>query len=392
LQIKGKDRLKVAGLISNQRKIIHIDMDAFYASVEQRDTPELRGKPVVVGGKPNSRGVVAACSYEARVFGVHSAMPSSQAARLCPDAVFVPPRFEAYQQCSQQLHRIFKQYTDLIEPLSLDEAYLDVTSCLQCNGSATLIAQEIKRCVSEELKLVASAGVSYNKFLAKIASDMDKPDGLYVILPEHADSFIAALPIRKFYGVGKVTEKKMQSMGIHTGNDLRQWEEVALLQHFGKAGSYYYRIARGIDNRPVRVDRIRKSIGKETTFNTDLTDLDFIQQQLKTIAIKIAAILQKRELVGRTLTLKVKYQDFTLNTRSQTLEKYVQTEEEMLDSLPGLIARTELGVRPCRLLGLSVSGLRDLSKQLSATQLSKAKMEKAVDNFPVGMTRDLWEE
>ena len=364
------------------RKIIHIDMDAFYASVEQRDQPELIGRPVVVGGLPDSRGVVAACSYEARVYGVHSAMPSSRAAKLCPDAVFIQPRFEVYQQCSQQLHKIFKEYTQLIEPLSLDEAYLDVSSCQQCHGSATLIAQEIKDKVKARLNLIASAGVSYNKFLAKIASDMDKPDGLYVILPEQAESFIAALPIRKFYGVGKVTENKMQNLGIHRGADLKKWRQSELSRHFGKSGGYYYRIARGIDERPVRASRTRKSIGKETTFSTDLTDIAAIVEQLNLIAAKIAGLMDKKGVLAKTLTLKVKYQDFTLNTRSKSLNEFFQTEDVMSLLLPELIARTELGVRPCRLLGLSVSGLKS-DGRLS----TEPKQDKAM---PVGMTADLW--
>lgn len=363
-------------------------MDAFYASVEQRDAPELLGKPVIVGGKPNSRGVVAACSYEARAFGVHSAMPSSRAARLCPDAIFMSPRFEAYKQCSQQLHQIFKEYTDLIEPLSLDEAYLDVSDCRKCSGSATLMAKEIKWRVQNEMGLVASAGVSYNKFLAKVASDMDKPDGLYVILPEQSERFIGQLPIRKFYGVGKVTEKKMLRLGIHTGEDLRQRTESELIQHFGKAGGYYYRIARGIDDRPVSANRTRKSIGKEKTFGEDLTDLVFIREQLEAIATNVAEVLQGRALVARTLTLKVRYQDFSLNTRSQTFESYFQSGEQLINALPDLMARTELGFRPCRLLGLSVSGL----KHPGAVHEMGEGSDKTGANPPVGITRDLWEK
>ena len=364
-----------------QRKIIHIDMDAFFASVEQRDFPELRGKPVIVGGQPNSRGVVAACSYEARGYGIHSAMPSSRAARLCPNAIFVPPRFEAYRQCSRELHNIFNEYTDLIEPLSLDEAYLDVTFCNRYRGSATLIAKEIKKRVRKKLNLNASAGVSYNKFLAKIASDMDKPDGLYIIRPEQAERFICALPIRKFFGVGKVTETRMQGLGIQTGGDLKRWTEAELARHFGRSGSYYYRIARGIDERLVRADRIRKSIGKEKTFSSDVVDLEYIQRQLEEIATKISDILKRRELLAKTLTLKVKYYDFVLNTRSQTLGNYFQSKGKMIDELSGLIGRTELGVRPCRLLGLSVSSLREFN---SATQNSAGR------ETPIGITGDLW--
>jgi len=360
-----------------QRKIIHVDMDAFYASVEQRDFPELRGKPVIVGGQPNSRGVVAACSYEARTFGIHSAMPSSRAARLCPNAIFVKARFDAYRECSQQLHQIFREYTDLIEPLSLDEAFLDVSDCEQCQGSATLIAKEIKQKVQERMNLVCSAGVSYNKFLAKIASDMDKPDGLYVIRPEQAEGFITTLPIRKFNGVGKVTEQKMHKHGIQTGGDLRQWTEADLNMTFGKSGGYYYRIARGIDERPVRSNRIRKSIGKENTFGTDLADLQEIQQKLEGIAEKIAELLQKREVLGKTLTLKVKYNDFTQITRAHSHKNYIQSAAEMIESIPALIEKTELGQRPCRLLGLSVSNLKN-----------RKDLQDAVRKE--GITGDLW--
>lgn len=359
------------------RKIIHIDMDAFFASVEQRDFPELRGKPVIVGGQPNSRGVVAACSYEARQFGIHSAMPSSRAGRLCPDAVFVQPRFEAYRDCSQQLHRIFKNYTGLIEPLSLDEAYLDVTDCVQHSGSATLIAKAIKQQIKDELNLVASAGVSYNKFLAKIASDMDKPDGLYVIRPEQAEAFINTLPIRKFFGVGKVTEQKMQRLGIHTGADLRTWSEAELSKNFGKSGSYYYRIARGVDDRAVKSNRVRKSIGKETTFSSDLTDINEIRSRLIAIAEKISTLSAARKLIAKTLTLKVKYQDFTLITRSHSDIKLFASASDIQQALDGLIEKTELGKRPCRLLGLSLSNFDGQS----------AEKETA----PKGANRDFWE-
>ena len=364
---------------SVQRKIIHVDMDAFYASVEQRDNPDLRGKPVIVGGQPNSRGVVAACSYEARVFGIQSAMPSSRAVRLCPDAIFVKGRFDAYREASRQMHAIFREYTDLIEPLSLDEAYLDVTDCEQCQGSATLIAKQIKQKVKERMNLVVSAGVSYNKFLAKIASDMDKPDGLYVIRPEQAESFITTLPVRKFHGVGKVTEQKMHKHGIQTGADMRARSETDLCKIFGKSGGYYYRIARGIDERPVRSNRVRKSIGKENTFGKDLTNLEEIKGRLKDIAEQIAKLLVKREVMAKTLTLKVKYDDFTQITRAFSYKEYIQTAEEMIETIPALMERTELGRRPCRLLGLSVSNLGSPDEKLET-----ARSE--------GITRDFWEE
>ena len=355
-------------------------MDAFYASVEQRDNPELRGKPVIVGGQPNSRGVVAACSYEARKFGIQSAMPSSRAYRLCPNAIFVKVRFDAYREASRQLHQIFREYTELIEPLSLDEAYLDVTDCAECRGSATLIAKEIRQKVKDRMNLVASAGVSYNKFLAKIASDMDKPDGLYVIRPEQAEEFITSLPVRKFHGVGKVTEQKMQKQGIFTGADMRKWSEADLSKTFGKSGSYYYRIARGIDERPVRSNRIRKSIGKENTFGTDLTDLAEIQSKLEGIAAQIAELLRKRETLAKTLTLKVKYSDFVQITRAQTIDHYFQNLEDMAREIPGLMQKTELGQRPCRLLGLSVSNLIG-QKDIPKAEISDVK----------GMNRDFWD-
>ncbi len=351
-----------------QRKIIHVDMDAFFAAVEQRDNPELRGKPVIVGGPPNSRGVVAACSYEARVFGIHSAMPSSRAYRLCPAAIFVKGRFEAYREASRQLHEIFREYTQLIEPLSLDEAYLDVTDCQQCRGSATLIARQIKQKVKERINLVASAGVSYNKFLAKIASDMDKPDGLFVLRPEQAEEFVAGLPVRKFHGVGKATERKMHKYGIQTGADLRTWTEQELIRVFGKSGSYYYRIARGIDDRPVRPNRIRKSIGKENTFGTDLTDLEEIQQRLRSIAEQISELLKKREIMAKTLTLKVKYNDFTQITRAHSCNHLIQESDQLMQLVPELIKKTELGKRPCRLLGLSVSNLNNQNEESNGSK------------------------
>ncbi|RBP53395.1 DNA polymerase IV [Arenicella xantha] len=339
------------------RKIVHIDMDAFFASVEQRDFPELRGKPVIVGGKPESRGVVAACSYEARQFGVHSAMPSSRAVKLCKDAIFVPPRFDAYRQASAGIHEVFKQYTSMIEPLSLDEAYLDVTERAAALGSATAVAQRIKQDIKSTVDLTASAGISYNKFLAKIASDMDKPDGLYVIRPEHADAFIQQLPIRKFFGVGKVTEQKMQRLGIFTGADLRSRTEVELQTEFGQAGAYYYRVARGIDERPVRAHRTRKSIGQETTFSGDVVDKQFIWQTLQTIAASLESTLEAKQLAARTLTLKLRYSDFQLNTRSKTTASVFVSVSDITGTLPELLRRTEAGHRPIRLIGITLSNL-----------------------------------
>ena len=340
------------------RKILHIDMDAFFASVEQRDFPELQGLPVIVGGRPESRGVVAACSYEARVFGVHSAMPCAQAAKLCKNAVFVPHRFDAYREASVGIHTVFKRFTEMIEPLSLDEAFLDVTECAERFGSATAVANLIKQQIKEELNLTASAGVSFNKFLAKIASDMDKPDGLYVIRPEAAEAFVEQLEIRKFFGVGKVTEKKMHGLGIYTGADLKRLSEVELQTEFGQSGAYYHRVARGIDDRPVRSHRVRKSIGKETTFEGNVTNKASIWQTLVGIAERLEGILESKQLLAKTVTLKVKYSDFQLNTRSKTETLGFISKEEITGVLPELLRKTEVGKRPIRLIGITLANLR----------------------------------
>ena len=343
------------------RKIIHIDMDAFYASVEQRDTPEYRGLPVIVGGRPDSRGVVAACSYAARRFGIHSAMPCSRAYQLCPEAVFLRPRFDAYRECSDRIQAIFRRFTPLIEPLSLDEAYLDVSDSDLCQGSATLIAREIKRLIRSELDLVASAGVSYNKFLAKIASDMDKPDGLYVIRPQEAQVFIDKLPIRRFFGVGQVTEQKMHRLGIYTGADLKALSEATLLEQFGSAGPYYYRIARGIDDRPVRSARQRKSIGAQITFAEDLLDLAAMETIIDKLASRVYASLCDKQLGARTVTLKIRYHDFRQITRSTSPAAGIPSRHALMTALRALVVHTEMGRRPVRLLGVSLSGLSPLS-------------------------------
>ena len=337
------------------RKIIHIDMDAFYASVEQRDFPEYRGKPLIVGGAPDKRGVVAACSYEARKFGIHSAMPSSRAYRLCPQAIFQRPRFDVYRQVSSEIAGVFQQYTDKIEPLSLDEAYLDVTDSELHHGSATLIAKSIKQAIKEKTRLTASAGVSYNKFLAKMASDMDKPDGLYVILPEEGTTFIEQLPIGKFYGIGKATEVKMQSLDIHNGAQLKRWPREKLVSRFGKAGNYYYDIARGIDNRPVVSTRIRKSLGTETTFEHDLGDKQQMLEVLNGLADKVVQSMQRRKLHAKTITVKVKYADFTQVTRSMTLEDAFNDMQTISPILPLLLDKTEAGEKKVRLLGVTTS-------------------------------------
>jgi DNA polymerase IV len=338
----------------HQRKIIHIDMDAFYASVEQRDNPELRGKPVAVGGS-RERGVVAAASYEARKFGVHSAMPSVSAKRKCPELIFVKPRFDAYKAVSLQIREIFSEHTPLVEPLSLDEAYLDVTENLKGIASATEIAKEIRSKIRAETSLTASAGVSYNKFLAKLASDHRKPDGLFVITPKMGPTFVEVLPVGKFHGVGPATTAKMNRLGIETGLDLRAQTISFLQQHFGKSGLYFYWIARGIDDRPVRADRIRKSVGAENTFFEDLFTFDAAQDALLPIIDKVWRHCESTGARGRTVTLKIKYADFQQITRSPSLpamiEERAALERISLDLLRGQFPITK-GIR---LLGVSLS-------------------------------------
>lgn len=342
----------------DHRKIIHVDMDAFYASVEQRDFPEYRGKPVVVGGTPEQRGVVAACSYEARKFGIHSAMPAAQAHKKCPHAIFLKARFSVYREVSKQIHEVFNQFTDLVEPLSLDEAYLDVSNNQDFSGSATLIAKEIKKRIKEITDLNASAGVSYNKFLAKIASDMDKPDGLYLITPEQGPEFIKTLPVRKFHGIGKATETKMKALGIHTGEDLLKKELNELVMKFGKAGQFYFNISRGIDLRPVNKKRERKSIGKETTFAKDISKREKLLKILRDLSESVAKNLFEKKLTAQTITLKVKYADFELITRSQTIEKATLSANKIYDIVSVLLDKTEAGRRKVRLLGVSTSKLK----------------------------------
>lgn len=339
------------------RKIIHIDMDAFYAAVEQRDNPRYRGQPVVVGGDPFKRGVVAAASYEARRFGIHSAMPAAWAYRLCPQAVFLRPRFSVYRQVSRQIMIILADYAEAVEPLSLDEAYLDVSHSGLFRGSATRIAQDIKRRIRVATGLTASAGVSYNKFLAKLASDLDKPDGLTVITPEQGPDVVAALPVGRFHGVGKATEARMRALGIHTGAELRARPLEELLQIFGKAGRYYYDAARGIDRRPVEPRRERKSLGAETTFDRDLDDIAEMLVQLERLAGEVARELAAKGLGAHTLTLKVKYADFRQVTRSLSFGRPLGDLATLRPLLPRLLARTEAGRRPVRLLGVTLSKL-----------------------------------
>ncbi len=351
------------------RKIIHIDMDAFYASVEQRDSPELKGRPVVVGGNPDSRGVVATCSYEARQFGIHSAMASSRAYKLCPHAVFVRPRFEAYKQASHEIHKVFAEYTDLIEPLSLDEAYLDVTGSNLCEGIAMRMAEEIREKIYQRIQLTASAGISYNKFLAKLASDQNKPNGQFVVRPGEAEDFLASLPIGKFYGIGKVTEARMQSLGIRTGADLKTKTLLELQAMFGNSAEYYHDLARGIDHRPVSSSRSRKSIGSETTFEQDLNDKNEMLLHLLSLAGEVLDSLEEKGLHAYTITVKVKYADFTQVTRSYTSDSVISKQQKVLAIIPQLLNKTEVDTRSVRLLGVSFSNLIDYESCIDFAQL-----------------------
>jgi DNA polymerase IV len=341
---------------ARHRKIIHIDMDAFYASVEQRDNPELRGKPVAVGGS-RERGVVAAASYEARRFGVRSAMPSVTAKRKCPELIFVKPRFDVYRAVSHQIREIFAAYTPLVEPLSLDEAYLDVTQNLKAMSSATEIAEQIRARIRSETDLTASAGVSYNKFLAKIASDERKPDGLFIITPRMGPSFVEDLPVGRFHGIGPVTHAKMERLGIRNGGDLKARTMRFLQQQFGKAGAYYYSLARGIDERPVCADRIRKSVGAETTFNADLFTLDEARVALGPLIAKVWAYCEESTIRGRTVTLKAKYADFQQVTRSRTGEVPLATQAAIEAIVFGLLESLFPVGKGIRLLGVTLSSL-----------------------------------
>ena len=353
------------------RKIIHVDMDAFYASIEQRGRPELQGKPVIVGGDPDGRGVVSTCSYEARRFGVHSAMSSAKARRLCPEAVFLKPRFEVYKSVSDQVRELFCEYTDLVEPLSLDEAYLDVTQNKKGMIYATTVAREILKRIWEETRLTASAGVSFNKFLAKVASDMKKPAGITVVTPQQADEFTDRLPIRKFFGIGGVTEKRMLDMGIRIGADLKKKDRAQLIHHFGKTGGYFYDIAHGEDERPVNPTRIRKSIGKETTLKEDTDDRETMLTILEKIALQIEELMAMRNLSGQTITLKIKYHDFERITRSTTVPEPVRNTNEIMRHVRLLFDNTEAGRRKVRLLGVTISNFADdKSVRRMYTQLS----------------------
>ena len=336
------------------RKIIHVDMDAFYASVEQRDNPELRGKPVAVGGS-RERGVVAAASYEARKFGVRSAMPSVTARRKCPDLIFVKPRFETYKEISLQIRAILAEHTPLVEPLSLDEAYLDVTENLQGIASATEIAERIRVKIRAETQLTASAGVSYNKFLAKLASDYRKPDGLYVITPAMGPAFVETLPVERFHGVGPATAAKMKAAGIFTALDLRAKDETFLAKHFGKAGRHFYCICRGIDHRPVLPNRIRKSVGAENTFARDLTRLDEMTAELGPLVDKVWHYCDSTGVRGRTVTLKVKFADFQIMTRRRSRDTPISDRSTLASISAELLAAQFPMRKGVRLIGVSLS-------------------------------------
>ncbi len=353
----GQKNLAVTDVERPCRKIIHVDMDAFYASVEQRDNAELRGLPVAVGG--GHRGVVAAASYEARKYGIRSAMPSVTARRKCADLVFVKPRFDVYREVSNQVRAIFGAYTDLVEPLSLDEAYLDVTEDRLGLGSARAVAEDIRRRIREETGLTASAGVSYCKFIAKLASDYRKPDGLTVIRPEHGPAFVASLPVARFHGVGPVTARKMEALGILTGADLRAWTLPELEVRFGSSGSWYYRICRGIDEREVKPDRPYKSVSAERTFDEDLSEPDRLAAELDRIAGYAWARIERAEVAGRTVTLKVKYGDFTLITRSKSFAEAVPDQKSFAAAGQVLLTALLPVHKGIRLLGL---GLHNLSE------------------------------
>jgi DNA polymerase-4 len=345
------------------RKIIHVDMDAFYASVEQRDDPELRGKPVAVGGQ--HRGVVMAASYEARRFGVRSAMPSVTAKRRCPELIFVMTRFDVYRAVSLKIRAIFLDYTDLVEPLSLDEAYLDVTEDRRGLGGARAIAEDIRRRIREETGLTASAGVSYCKFIAKLASDHRKPDGLCVITPEKGPEFVGSLPVARFHGVGPVTARKMERLGIQTGADLQAWSLRQLQAHFGSSADWYWRICRGIDEREVKPDRPYKSVSAERTFDEDLRDPDRLIEELARIAGYAWARVERAEVVGRTVTLKVKFGDFTIITRSKSFPSPVPDQAAFAAAGQALLAALHPLPKGIRLLGLGLHNLTEINSEMT---------------------------
>jgi DNA polymerase-4 len=356
--------------INSNRKIIHIDMDAFYASVEQMDHPELRGKPIAVGGSEN-RGVVAAASYEARKCGVRSAISGVMAKKNCPELIFVHPRFDRYKEISKKIHAIFHEYTDLVEPLSLDEAYLDVTQNKKGNPSATLLAKEIRTRILNEVGLTASAGISVNKFVAKIASDYNKPNGQKTVNPDEVLPFLEELPIRKFYGVGKVTTEKMYQLGIFTGLELKSKSLEFLSTHFGKSGAFYYHVVRGIHNSEVKPDRITKSVAAEHTFDTNLSSEIFMLEQLEKIATSLERRLKKQNIAGKTVTLKIKYSDFSQQTRSKTVPYFIADKGLILENVKELLYQERMK-DSVRLLGISLSNLNTEQKKTVVVQLQFA--------------------
>ena len=353
--------ISVEPIIKTSRKIIHVDMDAFFASVEQLDNPDLRGKAIAVSGG-EVRGVVSAASYEARAFGVRSAMSGALAKKLCPELIFVSVRFDRYKEISQKIKKIFFDYTDLVEPLSLDEAYLDVTQNKKGNPSATLIAQEIRDRIYKEVGLHASAGISVNKFIAKIASDINKPNGQKTIPQEEVLPFLEDLAIEKFYGIGKVTRLKMFSLGIFSGKDLKKKSEEFLIKHFNKSGSYYYHTVRGIHNSEVKTNRIRKSVAAEHTFTENLTSEIFMLEKLERISIELEKRLLKSKVAGKTVTLKIKYSDFTQQTRSKTLPYFVKSQAVLLETVQELLYQEKMK-DSVRLLGISVTNLNTNTKK-----------------------------
>lgn len=351
------------------RKIIHVDMDAFYASVEQMDNPELKGKALAVGGG-GKRGVISAASYEARKFGVKSAMSGRLAEKLCPHLIFVRPRFDRYSEISKKIKRIFLDYTDLVEPLSLDEAYLDVTENKIGLPSATLIAQKIRERIYNEVGLTASAGISINKFIAKVASDYNKPNGQKTVNPEDVNQFLEDLDIRKFYGVGKVTAEKMYQKGIFTGKELKSKSLEYLDKNFGKSGRYYYYVVRGIHNSEVKPNRIRKSLAAERTFSENLSSEVFMLEKLEHIAEEVSKRLQRSKVAGKTITLKIKYSDFTLQTRSKTLAYYISDKSIILETAKDLLYQEKLN-NSVRLLGISLSNLNTENKEKKSVDVEK---------------------
>jgi len=352
------------------RKIIHVDMDAFYASVEQLDNPELRGKPIAVGGG-SKRGVVSAASYEARKFGVRSAMSGILARKLCPDLIFIKPHFDRYKEVSKTIRKIFHEYTDLVEPLSLDEAYLDVSDNKKGNPSATLIAKEIRDKIKEKAGVNASAGISINKFIAKVASDINKPNGQKTIPPEDVIDFLEVLDVKKFFGVGKVTKDKMYCLGIYNGKDLKEKTKDYLIEHFGKSGGYYFEVVRGFHSSAVKPSRLQKSLAAERTFNENIASEIYMLERLEDIASEVEKRLSQSNIAGKTITLKIKYSDFTLQTRSKTVPLFISSKELIMDTVKDLLFQERMK-DSVRLLGISISNLNNEGKEKFNSSLGKS--------------------